>query len=353
MVGVSGGADSLFLLDLMVKADLHCIAAHFNHQIRTDAEQDACLVEKKARAYGISFFLGKSDVVSVAQQERYSLEEAARKCRYRFLFDLAEQQKAHAVVVAHHANDQVETILMHFLRGAGLDGLRGMQRLTFIPEFHSSIPIFRPLLSIWREEIEAYCKANQINFATDLTNSDTTYTRNKLRQELIPQLEKNYPGFQGRLVSMSKILKADSEIVQQTVNQTWKLVNTKKGEGFFQFQKQEFSQQPIGIQRRLLRQAIINLQPDWRDISFDTIELAIANINQHTSGEFDLVNCSSLILHNTNFYIIKKDSNWYEKLFPQIGYENSISINEPGFYPIHSDWRLIINQYPVKMMQID
>lgn len=352
VVGVSGGADSIFLLDLMVKADLRCIAAHFNHQIRSDAEQDANLVEKKARDYGVRFYLGKTNVVSIAQKEHLSIEEAARKCRYRFLFDLAEEISAQAVVVAHHANDQVETILMHFLRGAGLDGLQGMQFLTIIPEFHSRIPLFRPLLTVWREEIETYCEINQINYSNDPTNLDITYTRNKLRQELIPQLEKNYPGFKSRLLSMSNILQADSEILRQTVNQSWGLVKTKEGEGYFQFDKHIFLSQPIGIQRRIIRQAIISLQPGWRDISFDTIELAITNINQHTSGEFDLVNFSSLILHHKYFYIIKKGFNWYAKLFPQIGHETIVKISNPGGYLIHPNWRVIINQIPVEKIQI-
>lgn len=353
IVGVSGGADSLFLLDLMVKAELHCIAAHFNHQIRSDALNDAHLVEKIASDYGIPFYLGNEDVKLVSQQEHLSLEEAARKCRYRFLFDLAEEQMAQAVVIAHHANDQVETVLMHFLRGAGLEGLRGMQPVTLIPEFHKRIPIFRPLLSIWREEIEAYCESQQINYAIDPTNVDTIYTRNKIRLELIPQLENNYPGFQGRLVAMSKVLRADSELVQDIVNQAWPGVCMQEGEGFLQFTKHEFLQEPLGIQRRLIRKAIIQIQPTWRDISFDTVEQAIENIKQHTSGEFDLVNLNSLILHDRDFFIVNNKINWIEHVFPQLGLSNPIMIEGPGVYPFHSRWQIVVSLYSANKNQID
>ncbi|MAT43090.1 MAG: tRNA lysidine(34) synthetase TilS [Anaerolineaceae bacterium] len=352
IVGVSGGADSMFLLDLMVKSNLNCIAAHFNHQIRSDALNDAHLVEQKAADYGIPFFLGDKNVKLVSQQEHLSLEEAARKCRYRFLFNLAEIKMAQAVVVAHHANDQVETVLMHFLRGTGLEGLRGMQPITLIPEFHTSIPIFRPLLSIWREEIEDYCEAHQINYAIDPTNVDTTYTRNKIRHDLIPQLENNYPGFKDRLVAMSEILRADSEIIQNTENQALTNVCIKEGKGFLQFSKHEFLQEPIGIQRRLIRRAIIQNQPTWRDISFDTVEKAIENIKKHTSGEFDLVNFNSLILHNRDFFIVNNKTDWIETIFPQLGLSSPVLIEGPGVYHFQSKWQIIVSLYSVRKFQV-
>ncbi len=343
VVAVSGGADSLMLLDLMVKAKLNCIAAHFNHQIRLEAGQDAAFVQKVALEYGIPFFLGSADVLAFARQAHLSVEEAARKSRYPFLFQVAAEQNAQAVVVAHHANDQAETVLMHFLRGSGLDGLKGILPTALVPEFHASIPLFRPLLSVWREEIEAYCAENHIPYVTDQTNNDITYTRNKLRHELFPALEASHPGLQARLANMADILQADSDIIVQAVDQAWHTVCIQQWPELIWFDKKQFFAQPVGIQRRIVRRAILAIHPAGRNISFSTVVRSITNLNQHTRGEFDLVDQVSLILHDSVFYIGKKNTNWYGHLFPQLVSGLPIGIPAAGTYRIHANWQILLN----------
>lgn len=342
VLGVSGGADSMFLLDLMVKAKLNCVVAHFNHQIRLDAGEDASFVEKVTQKYGVPFFFGTSDVPLLAKKEHLSIEEAARKSRYRYLFKIAAEQAAQAVVVAHHADDQVETVLMHFLRGAGLDGLKGMKPVTLLSEFHPTIPIFRPLLSIRRDEIEKYNVLNQIQSTVDETNTDTAYLRNKLRHELVPQLEWEYPGFQRRLANMTNILQADADIISQAVQNAWQVVNVQSGKGFIQLDKHNFLQQPTGVQRRILRFALNNLQPELRDISFSMIDRAIENITQYSTGEFDLINRLSLILYHSDFFIVRKEIEWYETLFPQVYSSQPLILPAPGVYAIHAEWQISI-----------
>src|SRR4029453_4930423 len=132
IVGVSGGADSLCLMSVIRKAGYHAIVAHFNHKLRPDADADANIVEQTAGRLNLISVIDKGDVGPHADQEKLSIEEAARTMRYRFLMAQARRFNAQAVAVGHTADDQVETVLMHFLRGAGLSGLKGMTYRTVI-----------------------------------------------------------------------------------------------------------------------------------------------------------------------------------------------------------------------------
>ena len=146
LVGVSGGPDSLCLLDLLHRAGHKVVVAHFNHKLRPEAEIEAKAVEETARQLTVPFVVESADVQLYAQNERLSLEEAARNLRYRFLFAQAHHFNAQAVAVGHTADDQAETVLMHFLRGAGLNGLRGMPYRTLLPGFDKEIPVVRPFI---------------------------------------------------------------------------------------------------------------------------------------------------------------------------------------------------------------
>ena len=129
IVGVSGGPDSLCLMDTLRQAGYSIIIAHFNHQLRLEAGQDAHMVEKIASRLMLGCIIDGADVRAYAEQQKLSIEEAARNLRYHFMFRLARERNAQAVAVGHTADDQVETILMHFLRGSGISGLKGMSKI--------------------------------------------------------------------------------------------------------------------------------------------------------------------------------------------------------------------------------
>src|SRR4030095_10547509 len=149
LVGVSGGPDSLCLMSVLRKAGYHAIVAHFNHKLRPDSDTDANIVEQTAARLNLASVMERGDVRGYAETEKLSIEEAARTLRYRFLMEQAHRLNAQAVAVGHTADDQVETVLMHFIRGAGLAGLKGMNYRTIINMFDSEIPIIRPLLDVW------------------------------------------------------------------------------------------------------------------------------------------------------------------------------------------------------------
>jgi tRNA(Ile)-lysidine synthase len=212
IAGISGGVDSMVLLDILVKCGFRPVVAHFNHQLRPAAGKDAEFVQQAAERYKLDFVLASADILAQAEQRGESLEEAARNGRYRFLFRTAEENKAAAVVVAHQADDQVETILMNLLRGSGLNGLAGMQAWS-ISAYHPEIPLVRPLLDCWRMEINDYCREERLDYVVDETNQDAAYRRNRIRLELIPQLQGYNPDIKNSLLRLSKLAAADMELL--------------------------------------------------------------------------------------------------------------------------------------------
>lgn len=190
VVAVSGGADSVALLDVLRKLaqspdwDFSLTVAHLDHQIRPTSPEDARFVEQLAQKWNLPVISEKQNIPQLARQWQLGLEEAARKARYDFFARLANETKAHCVAVAHHAGDNVETILHHILRGTHLRGAAGMKPSR--PLEGCSAMLVRPLLTCTRQDIEAWCHEHHLSWQTDITNIDTNYTRNFIRHELLP-----------------------------------------------------------------------------------------------------------------------------------------------------------------------
>ncbi len=192
-VAVSGGADSVallrVLLELCGEVGIVPVVAHFNHQLRgEESDADEQFVAELARQHDLPFFAGRADVREHATAKKLSLEHAARDLRYRWLHDLAVEQKLSAIVTGHTSDDQAETVLMKFLRGAGTRGLAGIRPIIMLED----CPVVRPLLEVSRAEIEQYLQLLEQPWREDRTNSDTKLTRNRIRHELLPVLERDY-----------------------------------------------------------------------------------------------------------------------------------------------------------------
>lgn len=211
VVGVSGGTDSLALLHLLTElaraenrplTSLH--VATLDHGLRGAAgADDARFVAETARAWGLQVTVGHEDTLAVARQTRVSIETAARMVRYRFLAVVARQQHATRVAVAHHADDQAETVLLHLLRGSGLAGLQGMRASAPMPG-HADLLLIRPLLDVTRADLEAYCREEGLQPRHDATNDDTRLTRNRLRREIMPVLRGFTPQLERRLLQLAE-----------------------------------------------------------------------------------------------------------------------------------------------------
>lgn len=184
LLGLSGGADSMALLHILTHwqdTDLKVSAVHVHHGLRGEAaDRDAEFVRQYCEQCGVPLHIVREDVAAVAQQDGCSIEEAGRRVRYQRFEELRVQIGADYIVTAHTASDQAETVLMRVIRGSGVDGLRGI-----LP---ARANIRRPLLSVYREEIETYCADFDIPYVTDETNSDTNFTRNYVRHNVLPVL---------------------------------------------------------------------------------------------------------------------------------------------------------------------
>jgi tRNA(Ile)-lysidine synthase len=178
LVAVSGGADSVALLRLLLSHKIKVIVGHFHHQLRDNATRDAEFVERLAASLGVPFVLGTADVRAAGG----NLEGTARKLRYEWLQRMVTEHQCQWIATGHNANDQAETILHHLMRGTGLEGLRGIAEVQHGP----GASLVRPLLQTPRVEIEAYLKELGQDHITDETNADPAFTRNRIRAELLP-----------------------------------------------------------------------------------------------------------------------------------------------------------------------
>lgn len=186
LVGVSGGADSVALLDVLLRAGYSCIAAHCNFQLRgAESERDETFVRVLCEQRKVALETIRFDTNAYARTQHISIEVAARELRYKWFDEVARQHHCQAVAVAHHQNDQAETVLLNLKRGTGLRGLAGMRPKSANPIVPEGLPIVRPLLCTTHDYIEHYLRdIRGISWVTDSTNSDTTITRNAIREQL-------------------------------------------------------------------------------------------------------------------------------------------------------------------------
>jgi tRNA(Ile)-lysidine synthetase-like protein len=212
VVGVSGGADSLTLLHVLHQLPFDLHVATLDHGLRGEAgADDVGFVIQTCEAWGIPVTAG-------SRRDLEYNENAARAARYDFLAEVAHQTQARYVAVAHHADDQAETVLMHLIRGAGLQGISGMALVSPMPN-HPDLTLIRPLLHVTRAEIEAYCREHDLQPRHDHTNEDTSLLRNRLRLETMPHLRQLNPQIEQALNRFATIAARDADFIQQQLQQ--------------------------------------------------------------------------------------------------------------------------------------
>ncbi len=249
LVAVSGGADSMALLralqGLANKNRWKLFVAHFNHQLRgRDSAADEKLAGRTAEKLRLKCFHGRADVKAMAARSGISVEMAARKLRHDFLARVARENKIPVVALAHHADDQVELFFLRLLRGAGGEGLAGMKWRSRSPA-DKKIFLVRPLLGMSKAEILAFVRANQLGYREDATNASNDFLRNRIRNELLPQLQKNYqPGLMKTVLRLMEITGAESEFAGDAAR-AWRARR-----------QSDFDQLPVAVQRRVLLQQL-------------------------------------------------------------------------------------------------
>jgi tRNA(Ile)-lysidine synthase len=322
VVGVSGGADSVCLLHVLAKwqkelgIKLHI--AHLNHQLRgAESEADAEYVSNLAGSLGIPITIDRQDVAAYRTERNCSIEEAARELRYAFLAMVAREVGAHRIATGHTRDDQVETILMHILRGTGITGLCGLAPCSPMaydsqgmslpasllslpvssPSLRASPPslrakrsnllVIRPLLDITREETASYCQENQLAPHIDSSNLSPSFFRNRLRLHLLPLLRQYNPSIDQALLRLADIAKEDSALIEQQASGVWGEVARQENNAIY-LDKKQIAGLPIALQRQLLRAAVTKLAGDARDIEASHIEAARSLLNKPASKRISL-----------------------------------------------------------------
>ena len=363
VVGVSGGPDSLCLLhvlhQLSTEFDLRLHVAHLHHRIRgEDADADAAFVAALAKEWGLPCTVETRDVPAMAREKKLAIEEMARLARYAFLARLAHQIGAQKIAVGHNADDQTETVLMHWLRGSGLAGLRGMLPLTPLRQLrlHLADPdleleswdllLIRPLLEVTRADIEAYCAAHSLQPRFDRSNLDTTYYRNRLRHELLPLLETYNPAIRQVLRRSARVITDDYALLRAEMRRAWRQVVLTEDRRAITFDLDCWRELPTSLQRATLREAIHRLRRSLRNINFVHVEDAMLVAREKPAGfQATLPRGLMLTLGYDTFVVADADyvplPDWPALTVP------SLPLNVPGVTPLpDSPWRVVARVFP-------
>ena len=260
VLAVSGGPDSICMLDILndIKNDVtidinfEIVVAHVNHMIRKEAEEDEKYVKKYCEEKQIEFYSKSIDVQKMANNNKIGIEEAGRKARYDFFNEILERTNAQKIAIAHNKNDKVETVLMHILRGSGINGLKGIEakRGKYI----------RPLIECERNEIEEYCTEKKMQPRIDKTNFENEYTRNKLRNLLIPYIKKEFnPNLIQTIDRLSNLVAEEENYMDKQVENVYKELLISEKEKEIQLNLKIFNIQEKVIKSRVILYTITRL----------------------------------------------------------------------------------------------
>lgn len=274
IIACSGGPDSIALVDILQKINekyqyhLKLIIAHAEHGIREqNSLDDAKFVQKYCQQHQLDFIVEHLDVLSKLDAEKLSVETLARKLRYQFLRKVAKQKNSKKIVVAHHLNDQAETILQHLLRGAGSEGLSGMKV--------QNGDIIRPFLCLYRDEIEKYCLENDLQPRIDETNSSLDYERNRIRLELIPQMQKYNPKVVTALCQSAEIIAQEHDFIEFYIEKFSKKKlkeECKDNQLQIWLYKKDITNEHSSVRKALYRYIIRKIQGNLENINFGHID---------------------------------------------------------------------------------
>lgn len=350
LVGVSGGPDSLCLLHALRTLGYPLLVAHLDHGLRPESGREAQIVAEFTRQLSVDFFCEKVDVAGYANDQGLSVEEAARMWRYRFLFRVAETQGAQAVAVGHTADDQVETVMMHLLRGSGLAGLRGMAYRSLPNAWSSQTPLVRPLLGVWREEIMEYLEQHRLHPNLDASNQDIRFYRNRLRHELIPYLEGYNCHLRPLLWQMAEIIRQDYAVLENVVDESWRTCLVAEATGAVALAAQALRDLPRGLQRGVVRRAISRLRPGLRDVDFAAVEQALDFLHSPSrSAQRDLAAGVRLLLEPDRLWLATWEADLPAGGWPQLpgsgeilseANPRSFRLEAPGELDLPGGWLL-------------
>ena len=270
VVAVSGGLDSMVLLDLLIASELNIrdrlVVAHYNHQLRgEESDADEAFVKQAAQSYGLPFELSCGDASQKALETAEGLEAASRELRHSFFVSLAKRLGSETVALAHHSDDQIETFFIRLFRGAGSRGLAGMSAISVSP-LDSGTNLVRPLFDTRRAEIEDYAKSVGIDYREDASNLDTRFLRNSIRHNLVPNISKHFnQSVHRQIIKTMQLLADDADCIESFAVDWLSELDAP------------FENLPVAIQRKVLQRQLFskNIEP-----TFDLVESLRTQVDQ-------------------------------------------------------------------------
>lgn len=304
LIGVSGGADSIallyVLLEIREEIDFNMFIAHVNHGVRGDeALEDEKYVEDTARKLGLPYFSKKVNMNEYAKLKKISSEEAGRELRYSFFREVLSKIGGGKIAVAHNKNDQAETLLLRLFRGTGTEGLRGMD--------YKNEDIIRPILGIEREEIERYLLDRNIEFKVDRTNLEPIYNRNRIRLEVLPYIQKHYnPNIIDTLWRTSQLMSIDNEFFEEYSAKVYHKLVRKKDKYSIVLDSKDFRKEHKSIQTRIIRSCILELNGSLQGVTMKHIEDVMTLFLERGTGKS--ITLSNNLIAKTSYddFIIEK-----------------------------------------------
>ncbi len=287
VIGVSGGPDSMCLLDILycLKEELkiEIFVSHINHGLRKEADEETKYVEEYCKQRKIECFIKKVDIKNLSKEQKLGTEEMGRKVRYDFFEETAKKVNATKVATAHTANDNSETVLMNILRGTAISGLKGIE----ISRKDENITYIRPLRNCTRQEIEEYCQAKKLNPKIDKSNLENIYTRNKIRNELIPYIQKEFnPNIINSLNRLSDLAKQNEQYFEEIVKQKYETLKIGENEKEIILNLKEFNSLPNVIKTRLILYTINKVNGGVQGIQKIHLEDIIKLCNNNIGNKF-------------------------------------------------------------------
>ena len=295
VVGVSGGPDSITLLNILKNIkknkyiDFEIIVCHINHMIRQEALEDEEYVKKYCKTNNIECYVKKIEVEKMAEIQKIGTEEAGRKARYEFFNEILEKTNSNKIATAHTKNDNAETVLMNIIRGSGTTGLKGIEA--------KRDNLIRPLIECNREEIENYCEINNLNPRVDKTNFENIYTRNKIRNLLIPYIKKNFnPNIIEAINRLSDLSRKENEYLDRVTKQAYNNIVVEKQENQIILDLKKFNLLEEVIKSRLVLYTINMLFGTRNGIEKKHIEDIIKLCSNNIGNKFLIPNKKVKIL---------------------------------------------------------
>ena len=263
LVACSGGPDSMALLYLLKDIAIHRHTTYelgvaiVDHCIRPESKDEVLWLQQQVEDLGLPFYSATFDVPRLSKEQKVSEETMGRQVRYQWLTEVATSKNYDYIAVAHHKDDQAESILAHLIRGTGLNGLTGMA----VVSYDYTVPVIRPLLDITKAELLAYLSSKGLSYCIDSTNDDISYQRNRIRHRIIPELQAINPNVVDAIVRLGSSVDEDLAVISDLTAQAFeRLVTIDKGA--MNLSRRALRKEPLAIQRRLWQRLMSSIDSD-------------------------------------------------------------------------------------------